>query len=241
MLGKQILLLISIIVGVLSIYLSIYLAINYNSSDKSSIEKYVESQGVERTELKDKTLVFKGSSDETAMIFYPGANVEYNAYEPLMAACAKRGIMSFLIKMPLNLASLNFNAANSIRKNYPDVKNWYIGGHSHGGQFAAVHVSTYYKEYKGIIMLASISSFKDLSKLNIKALSIIGSEDGIVTLDIYNRYKKKLPKSLTEYIIPGGCHSYFGMYGLQKKDGTPNITNIEQIEITADKISEFTK
>jgi len=29
------------------------------------------------------------------------------------------------------------------------------------------------------------------------------------------------------------------MYGLQKKDGTPNITNIEQIEFAADKISEF--
>lgn len=234
---NQIIILLGIIVGALLVYLGI----NYNSSDKSSIEKYVESQDVERVELRDKTLVFIGSSDETAMIFYPGANVEYNAYEPLMAACAKRGIMSFLIKMPLNLASLNFNAANKIREQYPDVKNWYIAGHSHGGQFAAVHISKYYKDYKGIILLASISSFKDLSKLDLKALSIIGSEDGIVTLDIYNRYKNKLPKSLTEYIIPGGCHSYFGMYGLQKKDGTPNITNIEQIEITANKISEFTK
>lgn len=234
---NQIIILLGIIVGALLVYLGI----NYNSSDKSSIEKYVESQDVERVELRDKTLVFIGSSDETAMIFYPGANVEYNAYEPLMAACAKKGIMSFLIKMPLNLASLNFNAANKIREQYPDVKNWYIAGHSHGGQFAAVHISKYYKDYKGIILLASISSFKDLSKLDLKALSIIGSEDGIVTLDIYNRYKNKLPKSLTEYIIPGGCHSYFGMYGLQKKDGTPNITNIEQIEITANKISEFTK
>ena len=30
------------------------------------------------------------------------------------------------------------------------------------------------------------------------------------------------------------------MYGLQKKDGTPNITNVEQIELTSDKIKEFT-
>lgn len=34
-------------------------------------------------------------------------------------------------------------------------------------------------------MLASISLFKDLFKLDLKALSLIGSEDGIVTLDIY--------------------------------------------------------
>jgi hypothetical protein len=233
---KNILILASIAVGAILVYL----AINYNISDKLAINEYVKNQNVTRVELKDKTLVFTGSSNETAMIFYPGANVEYNAYEPLMAACAKRGIMSFLIKMPLDLASLDFNAANRIKKYFPDVKNWYIAGHSHGGQFAAVHVSKFYKDYKGIIMLASISSFKDLSKIDIKALSIIGSEDGIVTLDIYKRYKKKLPKDLTEFIIPGGCHSYFAMYGLQKKDGTPNITNVEQIELTADKIKEFT-
>lgn len=226
---------IPIILGAIYIYLSL----NSSSADKPRIEAYVKEQNIQRKELEDKTLVFTGSSTETAMIFYPGANVEYNSYEPLMAACAKRGIMSILVKMPLNLAFLNFNAANKIKKNFPDVKNWYIGGHSNGGQFAAVHVSKYYKDYKGLILLASISSFKDLSNIDIKALSIIGSEDGIVKMDIYKRYKKNLPKDLTEYIIPGGCHSYFGMYGLQKKDGTPNITNIEQIEFAADKISEF--
>ena len=80
-----------------------------------------------------------------------------------------------------------------------------------------------------------------MSNTNLKALSIIGSEDGIVKLSTYNQFKKNLPKDLTEFIIPGGCHSYFGMYGLQKNDGTPNITNIEQIEFTADKIADFTE
>ena len=230
---------ISIIVSIIAGALLIFLGINYNSSDKTSIVKYVESQGVTRTELKDKTLVFTGSSTETAMIFYPGGNVEYNAYEPLMAACAKRGIMSFLIKMPLNV--LPSNAPNRIKKQYPDVKNWYIGGHSLGGLLASTQVSKYNNDYKGLILLASYSAFKDLSKTNLKILSVIGSEDGVITLNSYNKYKKNLPKTFTEYTIPGGCHSYFGMYGLQKKDGTPKITNIEQIEITADKILEFTK
>ena len=83
-------------------------------------------------------------------------------------------------------------------------------------------------------MLASYSAFKDLSKTNIKVLSIIGCEDGIVTSNTYNKYKKNLPKTLTQYTIPGGCHNYFGMYGLQKKDGTPKISNIKQIEMTLD-------
>ena len=51
--------------------------------------------------------------------------------------------------------------------------------------FCSPYFYRYYKDYQGIIMLASISLFKDLFKLDLKALSLIGSEDGIVTLDIY--------------------------------------------------------
>ena len=43
--------------------------------------------------------------------------------------------MNFLIKMPLNLASFDFIAANRIKKYFPDAKKCYIEGHSHGGQF----------------------------------------------------------------------------------------------------------
>ena len=107
---KTLTIIIPIILGAIYIYLSL----NSNSADKPRIETYVKEQNIQRKELEDKTLIFTGSSTETAMIFYPGANVEYNSYEPLMAACAKRGIMSILVKMPLNLAFLNFNAANKI-------------------------------------------------------------------------------------------------------------------------------
>ena len=101
--------------------------------------------------------------------------------------------MSFLIKMPLNF--LPSNAPNKIKKQYPDVKNWYIGGHSHAGLLASTKVSKQSNDYKGLILLASYSVFKNLSKTNIKALSIIGSEDGIVTSDTYNKYKKNLSKN----------------------------------------------
>lgn len=42
-------------------------------------------------------------------------------------------------------------------------------------------------------------------------------------------------------MIAGGCHAYFGMYGAQKKDGTPLISNIEQIEQAAQSIGLFCK
>ena len=46
---------------------------------------------------------------------------------------------------------------------------------------------------------------------------------------------------MVEFIIEGGNHSNFGMYGFQKGDGKASITNIEQIEITANKIDEIIK
>ena len=45
------------------------------------------------------------------------------------------------------------------------------------------------------------------------------------------------PDDTVEVVIRGGCHSYFGSYGLQDGDGTPKITNAQQISQTADAIA----
>lgn len=40
-------------------------------------------------------------------------------------------------------------------------------------------------------------------------------------------------------MIDGGCHSYFGSYGNQDGDGSPTISNKEQINQTASIICKF--
>ena len=48
-----------------------------------------------------------------------------------------------------------------------------------------------------------------------------GSEDGVLDMDKYRKYRSNLPEDNTyEYVIDGGCHSYFGSHGLRKGDGT---------------------
>ncbi|MCF0206701.1 MAG: alpha/beta hydrolase, partial [Bacteroidales bacterium] len=37
-----------------------------------------------------------------------------------------------------------------------------------------------------------------------------------------------------ELVIEGGCHSYFGWYGMQDGDGEPSISRDEQINRTVD-------
>ena len=155
-----------------------------------------------------------------------------------MAACAKRGIMSILVKMPLNKAIFNINAAIKIKKYFPEIKSWYIGGHSLGGMSASIHAYRYPNEYKGLIILASYSP-KDLTQTNLKVLSIYGTKDMIMNKISYKKYKKNLPNNFTEFIIKDGIHRYFGMYGFPKKQPFIKITNVEQIELTADKINDF--
>ena len=153
-----------------------------------------------------------------------------------MAACAEKGVLCVLIKMPFNLAVLDMNAADGITELFPDVERWYIGGHSLGGSMAASYAANNGDILDGVILLGSYST----AELNtMRVLSLYGSEDGVMNREKYARYRPKLPKDAVEQVIDGGCHAGFGMYGAQKGDGTPTITSDEQIRIAAEIINEF--
>ena len=169
------------------------------------------------------------------MIFYPGGKVEHTAYIPLMQACAENGILCVLVEMPFNLAVLDINAADGIQKEYPEIDDWYIGGHSLGGSMAASYLAGHSEEYEGLILLGSYST-ADLSDTDIAVLSVFGSEDRVMNREKYKENKSNLPSNFTEYVIDGGCHAYFGMYGAQDGDGTPTVTNEEQIRLTVENI-----
>ena len=79
-------------------------------------------------------------------------------------------------------------------------------------------------EYAGLIILASYSP-KDLTKTNLKVLSIYGTKDMIMNRNSYK--KKNFPKDFTEFIIEDGIDRYFGMYGFPKEQPFVKITNIE--------------
>ena len=115
-----------------------------------------------------------------------------------------------------------------------------MSGHSLGGSMAASYLSRHPDDFEGLILLAAYST-ADLKDSGLSVLSVYGSEDGVMNRNSYETYRENLPADFTEFIIPGGCHAYFGCYGAQKGDGTPEITNEEQIQLTAEAIGEFTK
>lgn len=223
------LLALAIIVGACSIYLG-----NYYRADNKAIGAFLP-QGTTWTEDPDGRIVFEPKGATKGFIFYPGGKVEYTAYIPLMQACAEEGILCVLVEMPFNLAVLDVNAADGIQEEYPEIEEWYIGGHSLGGSMAASYLANHVEDYEGLILLGSYST-ANLSGTNLAVLSVFGSEDRVMNREKYEESKSNLPNNFTEYIIDGGCHAYFGMYGAQDGDGKPTVTNEEQIRLTVENI-----
>lgn len=233
MIVSSIILVITILAGVCAGYVT-----DYYRADLEAIEAFLPMNKVVIDTLDDGTKVFSTEKATKGFIFYPGGKVEYTAYQPLMVACAEQGIMCVLVEMPFNLAVLDMNAADGILAQYPEIEDWYIGGHSLGGSMAASYLADHTDEYEGLILLGSYS-ITNLSETDIDILSVYGSEDQVLNHEKYDENKKNLPDNFTEVVIDGGCHAYFGMYGAQEGDGNPTISNEEQISLAVESIVEM--
>ena len=90
----------------------------------------------------------------------------------------------------------------------------------------------------GIVFLGSYPA-SDLSSTDLAALSIYGSQDGVLNRGNYESAYSHLPANASEIIIDGGNHAGFGDYGTQSGDGEATISRGEQQRITADAIATF--
>ena len=227
------LLIMALLFGACAVYVSIYY-----KADTDAIAAFSTDFSVQKTVWEDDTVVFCPESPIAGFIFYPGGKVEHTAYEPLMQSLAENGILCVLVKMPFRLAVLDVNAADGIQEKFPETKDWYIGGHSLGGSMAASYLADHADAFQGLVLLGSYST-TDLRESGLSCLSVYGSEDGVLNREKYEKNKKNLPSDFTERVLQGGCHAYFGMYGSQKGDGEPSITNEEQIRLTVNAILSF--
>jgi len=223
------------VVAVVVVACGIYVS-DYYRAETEVFANASAYKNITRNINEDGNVVYEPDNPIAGLIFYPGGKVEYTAYEPLMASCAEKGILCVLVEMPFNLAVFDMNAADGIQGKFPEIEKWYIGGHSLGGSMAASYLSENSDAFEGLVLLGSYST-EDLSDIGLKVLSVYGSEDKILNREKYDENKTNLPDDFTEIVIEGGCHAYFGMYGNQEGDGTPTITQSEQIEITAEKIA----
>lgn len=207
------------------IYTSIYykaedVAVNALNQDIKSGRAKEESQYI---------LLPSKTQTDTALIFYPGGKVEAAAYYPLLSKISDQGITCILVKMPFHLAVFNPAAADKIMKEIPDIKNWYIGGHSLGGAMASSYLASHPDSLNGLILLGAYP-YGDIETQ--KALVLYGTMDGVLS-------REKIKGAADVIPIEGGNHAGFGNYGSQKGDGVALISEEDQQEISTDAILKF--
>lgn len=216
----------------------IYLGDYYRAEDPA-VSAALNSADRVRSEIQQgKQIAFIPEDPAAGLVFYPGGKVQFEAYAPLMKACADRGILCVLLHMPGNLAVLSSDAAKVVFEQFPEVKKWYIGGHSLGGVMACRYAARHEEQLEGVILLAGYPA-DDLSRTGLRVLSVFGTNDRVMKRDRYEAGKSLLPKDKEEVILTGGNHAQFGCYGTQKGDGIPGISAEEQQRKTAEAVESF--
>ncbi len=231
---KRILIVVLVMVLILSGGVFFYISDYYHGV---SLERYFESSETVTVSEIDAGWFFDGAGTQEAIVFYPGAKVEAAAYAPLLYRLAQEGIDCFLVEMPCNLAIFGVNKADEIIENY-EYGQWYMAGHSMGGAMAAAYAQKNAEKLTGLIFLAAYSA-NELSRTELKILSIYGSNDGVLNMDKVIKGRELMPSTYEEICIEGGNHAQFGSYGEQTGDNAADISGEEQIRITTEYILRF--
>lgn len=215
-----------IIIAVLSY--GAYYVNDYYHADVN-VTSYMDDVNITNT---SNGMLLDGPGNDTALIFYPGAKVEYTSYIPIFYQLSKRGIDTYLVEMPFNIAFLGQNMADEIIDS-GNYSHYFIAGHSLGGVVASSYVNRT-NNTDGLILLAAYPT----EKIEKPVLSVYASNDEIFDRVAYNQ-SKALMDNLTEIVIKGGNHAQFGNYHSQTGDGTPKITSQKHQAKCVDCIVEF--
>lgn len=199
---------------------------DYYPAEDVALEVMAQDSGI--TVQDNLTILSPSVPSDTAIIFYPGAKVEAEAYLPLLDQIRQTGVTCILVHMPFHMAIFDADAAEGVMEQFPEIQHWYMAGHSMGGAMASRFAADHLEEIDGLILLSAYiyGDYPDE-----KALTVYGSLNQSVEDHI----------DYTENIveIEGGNHAQFGNYGPQKGDLPATISTEEQQAQTVDAIEQF--
>ena len=216
-----VLLLVAVCTGAFFWYVS-----DYYRAEDTALAVLVQGTGI--TVQDNLTVLSPSYPTDTAIIFYPGAKVEAEAYLPLLDQIRQTGVTCLLVHMPFHMAIFDANAAEEVIDQFPEIEHWYMAGHSMGGAMASQFASQHPDEIEGLILLGAY---------------IYGDYPDEKTLTVYGSLNQSVEDHIdyTENIveIEGGNHAQFGNYGPQKGDFPATISAEEQQAQTVAAIEQF--
>ena len=199
---------------------------DYYPADEIALEVLAQDSTIEVQD--DLTILSPSYPTDTAVIFYPGAKVEAEAYLPLLEQIRQTGVTCILVHMPFRMAIFDANAAEAVMEQFPDIQHWYMAGHSMGGAMASQFAASHPDEVDGLILLGAY---------------IYGDYPPEKTLTVYGSLNQSVEDKIdyTENVveIQGGNHAQFGNYGPQKGDLPATISAEEQQAQTVEAIEAF--
>ena len=222
----------AIVILVLIVGYGIYYINDYYRADDTAADFLNGTSDVNVSEVSNGLFV-DGKGNDTALIFYPGAKVEYSAYLPMFCQLASEGVDCYLVEMPFNIAFLGSDSADDIISD-SNYSYYFIAGHSLGGVAASAYVNRS-NGTDGLILLAAYPT----QEIHTPVLSIYGSNDGVLNAEKYNQSKLLIKAEFTEVVIEGANHAQFGNYGNQSGDNSANITAAEQQRQSVAEIMDF--
>ena len=199
---------------------------DYYRAEDTALEVLAQNNNI--TVQDNLTVLSPSYPTDTALIFYPGAKVEAEAYLPLLDQIRQTGVTCILVHMPFNMAIFDWDAAEDILPRFPEIQHWYMAGHSMGGAMASQFASEHPEQLDGLILLGAY---------------IYGDYPDDDALTVYGSLNQSVEDHIdyTENIveIQGGNHAQFGNYGPQKGDLPATISAQEQQEQTVAAIEDF--
>lgn len=199
---------------------------DYYQAEDVALQVMVQDSTIK--ERDNLTILSPTYPTDTAIIFYPGAKVEAEAYLPLLEQIRQLGVTCILVHMPFHMAIFDANAAEDVIAQFPEYQHWYMAGHPMGGAMASQFAADHPDEVDGLILLGAYL-YGDYPEEN--------------TLTIYGSLNQSVEDNIdyTENIaeIQDGNHAQFGNYSPQKGDLPAAISAEEQQKQTVEAIETF--
>ena len=205
------------------------------------LQQYLSSDDVVAYH-RDKYCVFEPQQGRirAGLIFHPGGYVDPESYAGIFSAIAREGIVCIIVPGPFRTPIARRFSSDRVMKDFPQVRPWFIAGHSQGGAVASLYVRDRHaeKDIAGLIFLGFfVFDRHSLSHLDLPALTVFGDHDG--HSEKFEPNHKNLPKGAEIVKIVGGNHGQFGHYGLHFGDRPAEIPREQQQQIAIEAISRF--
>jgi pimeloyl-ACP methyl ester carboxylesterase len=120
------------------------------------------------------------------------------------------------------------SAADEVMQAYPDIRIWYMSGHSLGGAMAGRYAGRHADRIRGLILMGAYI-YGDYPASG--TLTLYGSLDTLA--------RDRITYTENVICIEGGNHAQFGNYGRQKGDSDAAISREDQQAQAVRAITKF--